>query len=80
MLNESERYRVTTHGLYLFVKFMCSYNEIVFVKSGGQGKIKTKFIKQVPPTIDDRQIWLSLVISNSQLYISHMPNYHCSTK
>jgi hypothetical protein len=58
---------------------MSSYNEIDFVKNGIQGKIKTKFIKQVPPTIDDKQICLSFVISNSQLYISHMPTYHCSS-
>jgi hypothetical protein len=30
-------------------------------------------------TTDDKQICLSLVISNSQLYISHMPTYHCSS-
>ena len=58
---------------------MSSYNETVSVKNGIQGKIKTKFIKQVPPTIDDKEICLSLVISNSQLYISYMPTYHCSS-
>jgi hypothetical protein len=31
-------------------------------------------------TIDDKQICLSLFISNSQLYISHMPTYHCSSR
>jgi hypothetical protein len=31
------------------------------------------------PCIDDKQIWLCLVIPNSQLYITHMPNYHRSS-
>jgi hypothetical protein len=51
---------------------MSSYNEIVFVKNGIQRYIKDKVQQTSPPTIDDKQIWLSLGISNSQLYITHM--------
>ena len=60
---------------------MSSY-EIVFVKNGIQRYIKDKVHQTSPPlcpTIDDKQIWLCLVIPNSQLYITHMPNYHCSS-
>ena len=53
----------------------------VFVKNGIQGYIKDKVHQTIPPPpiiAGYKQIWPSLVIPNSLLYITHMPNYHCS--
>jgi hypothetical protein len=48
-------------------------------KMGFKEKLKQSSSNKSPDySIDDKQICLSLVISNSQLYISHMPKYHCS--